>query len=101
MMMPKQKPEKPAPPMAPSCDALKPYSPPQLSRMPPRMAKPTPAAKMAANPAQSSRLAFGTMPESIPLLIYCVFLGLGESRRWMHQGGADRQQNLAGKITGR
>ena len=30
MMMPKQKPEKPAPPMAPSCDAVKPNSAPPV-----------------------------------------------------------------------
>lgn len=35
---------------------------PQLSKMPPRMAKPTPAARMAMNPAQRSRLAFGAIP---------------------------------------
>jgi hypothetical protein len=75
-MIPKQKPDRPDPAMAPSCVALKPYSLPQLSRMPPRIAKPTPAAKMAANPAQSSRLAFGTMPESITLLIIGMYFGL-------------------------
>src|SRR5262245_49973770 len=59
MMIPKQKPVKPPPEMRPSSSALKPYSLPQLSRMPPRMAKPTPAARMARKPAHSRRKALG------------------------------------------
>src|SRR5262245_17063454 len=62
MMMPKQKPLKPAPPMAPSWAAVKLNSAPQLSKIPPRMAKPTPAARIAMNPAQRSRAALGAMP---------------------------------------
>src|SRR5688572_20627400 len=61
-MMPKQNPVKPAPPIAPSCVAVKPNSLPQLSKMPPRIAKPAPAARMAVNPAHRSRLAFGAIP---------------------------------------
>src|SRR5688572_19623857 len=61
MMMPKQNPVKPAPPMAPSWVAVKPNSPAQLSKMPPRMPKPMPAAKIAIKPAHNSRLALGTM----------------------------------------
>src|SRR5687767_7910977 len=57
MMMPKQKPIRPIAPMLPSCPAVKPNSPAQLSKIPPRTAKPTPAAKIAAKPAQRSRLA--------------------------------------------
>src|SRR5687767_2405587 len=58
MMMPKQKPVNPAPPMAPSCAPVNPNSAAQLARMPPRMPNPMPAARMARNPAQSRRLAF-------------------------------------------
>ena len=68
MMMPKQKPVKPAPPMAPSCVAVKPNSAPQLSKMPPRMAKPMPAARIAMNPAHRSRLAL--VSDSICTFIY-------------------------------
>jgi hypothetical protein len=57
-MMPKQKLVNPAPPMSPSCVSVNPNSSFQLSKMPPRMAKPTPAAKMAMNPAQSRRDRF-------------------------------------------
>src|SRR6187397_423543 len=73
MMMTKQNPEKPAPPMAPSCPAVKPYSAPQLSKMPPRIAKPTPAAKMAMKPAHRSRLALGTAGVLSTLVIVVRF----------------------------
>src|SRR6478672_4821726 len=73
-MMPKQKPEKPAPPMAPSCAAVKPYSLPHAAKMPPRMAKPTPAARMARNPAQRSRLALGAIPS--------VFADMSVNQDW-------------------
>src|SRR5688572_11542548 len=62
MMMPKQNPGNPAPPIAPSCAPEKPNSAPQLSKIPPRMAKPTPAARMAMNPPQRRRLALEVMP---------------------------------------
>src|SRR6185503_11988611 len=79
MMIPKQKPEKPAPPIAPSCAAVKPYCAPQLSKIPPRIAKPTPAAKMAMNPAINNRLAFGAMASLLTCTLLIVFwlVGLG------------------------
>lgn len=61
MMIPKQNPESPAPVIEPSCCALKLNSLAQLSKMPPRIAKPTPAAKIAMKPAHKSRWALGTM----------------------------------------
>ena len=75
MMMPKQKPENPAPPIAPSWPAVKPYSAPQLSKMPPRMANPTPAARIAMNPAHNSRFAFGTIDS---LLTWALLIGGAE-----------------------
>ena len=69
MMMPKQKPVKPAPLMSPSCAPVKPKSAPQLARMPPRIPKPTPAARMAMKPAQSSRLALGAMPSCLMFMM--------------------------------
>ena len=59
MMMPKQKPVKPAPLTRPTSSAVKPNFAFQTSRMPPRMAKPTPAARIAMKPAANSRFAFG------------------------------------------
>src|SRR5687767_6463868 len=56
MMIPKQKPVKPAPPIAPSCPAVKPNSVPQLSMIPPRIANPIPAARIDMNPAAKRRL---------------------------------------------
>ena len=61
MMMPKQNPVKPAPPIAPNWVAVKPNSLAQLSKIPPRMAKPTPAAKIAMKPAHNRRFAFGAI----------------------------------------
>src|SRR5262245_1800397 len=74
IMMPKQKPVKPAPLMLPNSVAVKPNSAPQLSRIPPRIAKPTPAARMAIKPAQRSRFALvGVM------LSFLLFMDLGHS----------------------
>src|SRR5687768_12200736 len=73
MMIPKQKPENPAPVIAPSSEPVNPNSRPQLSRMPPRMAAPTPAARIAKNPAHSRRLAFG----AIAMLLTSGLFGLG------------------------
>ena len=61
MMMPKQKPVKPAPPMAPSCAPVKPKSAAQLARMPPRTPAPMAAAKIASEPAHNRRIAFGAI----------------------------------------
>ncbi len=65
MMMPKQKPVKPAPVMSPISVSVKPNSPRQLSKNPPRIAKPTPAARIAKKPAQRRRFALGAMPLSM------------------------------------
>src|SRR5436190_6172575 len=73
MTMPKQKPVKPAPLMSPNCWPVKPNSAPQLARMPPRIAAPTPAARIAAKPPYKSRLAFGVIPFPVPLLIGFLF----------------------------
>src|ERR1043166_2759387 len=67
MMMPKQKPGNPAPPMAPSCAPVKPKSAAQLAKMPPRIPKPMPAARIAMKPAKRSRFALGAI--AFPLLI--------------------------------
>src|SRR6185503_7883001 len=56
--MPKQNPVNPYPPMAPSIESVKPYSAFQLSKMPPRIAKPTPAARIAVKPAHNNRFSF-------------------------------------------
>src|SRR5262245_18156009 len=61
-MMMTPKPNRPPPVMPPSSVWVKPYSLPQRPRMPARTEKPTPEAKMAKKPAQSSRLAFGVVP---------------------------------------
>src|SRR5262245_48472204 len=59
MMMPKQKPVNPAPLILPTSVSVKPNSVRQLSRNPPRIAKPIPAARMAMNPPHSRRYALG------------------------------------------
>ena len=71
MMMPKQKPVKPAPPMAPSCAPVKPKSAAQFARMPPRTPAPMAAAKMASEPAHNRRMAFGAIAPAltVPLLM--------------------------------
>ena len=53
----------------PSSAPVKPNSAPQLARMPPRTPKPTPAARMAAKPAQSRRPAFGVIPSCLIFMI--------------------------------
>src|SRR5258706_15805788 len=72
MMIPKQNPVNPEPLIAPNSAPVKPNSDPQFARMPPRIPKPTPAARMAANPAQSRRFALGTIPLLFPLVIVVV-----------------------------
>jgi hypothetical protein len=62
----------PAPPMAPSWAPVKPNSFDQLSKMPPRMAKPTPAARMAMKPAQRRRFALGTVDVSVYVIGFGV-----------------------------
>src|SRR6185503_3631155 len=52
-------PHNPPPVMPPSSDLVNPNWPPQSPRMPLRMAKPTPFAKMVINPANSSQWALG------------------------------------------
>src|SRR5262245_22435708 len=69
-MMPKQNPVNPAPLISPSCCAVKPKSAPQFAKIPPRIPKPTPAARMAINPAIKSRLALG----AIASLLTCTLL---------------------------
>src|SRR5258708_1231815 len=59
MMMPK--PVSPPPVMAPNSLCVKPNCLPQSPRMPPRMANPTPAARMAMKPAKSRRFALGAV----------------------------------------
>src|SRR5262245_23742942 len=77
MMMPKQNPVKPAPPIAPSCAPVNPKSAAQLARMPPRIPNPIPAARMARKPAHSNRVAFGAMasPRTVTLLIALPLCG--------------------------
>src|SRR5207302_1289457 len=53
------KPHSPPPVMPPSSDFVKPNCPPQSPRMPLRIAKPTPFAKIVINPANSSQWALG------------------------------------------
>src|SRR5688572_4834250 len=78
MMMPKQKPVNPAPPMAPSCAPVKPKSAAQLARMPPRMPKPMPAARMARKPAHSKRLAFDAIGSLLTdRLLMAILVGSG------------------------
>src|SRR5688572_31221332 len=69
IIIPKQNPVNPAPPMAPNWAPVKPKSAPQLARMPPRTPKPMPAAKMAKKPAHNKRMALGAMPCADALLI--------------------------------
>src|ERR1051325_2606824 len=69
MMMPKQNPVNPAPLINPVSSPVKLKAFTQSLKMPPRMAAPTPAARMAMNPARRSRLAFGAIPFAFPLLI--------------------------------
>src|SRR4051812_35101644 len=57
MMMPN--PVNPPPVIAPSSVWVKPYCSPHWPRMPARIENPTPEARMAMNPAQSKRYAFG------------------------------------------
>src|SRR5687767_9228542 len=82
MMMPKQKPVNPAPPMAPSCAPVNPKSRAQLARMPPRMPKPMPAARIARNPAHNRRMAFGAIPWlltlAVPLLMVILIATVRE-----------------------
>src|SRR5688572_13041307 len=68
MMIPK--PVRPPPVIWPRSLCVKPNWAPQSPRMPPRMENPTPAARMAMKPAQSSRLAFGAMAS----LLTCALL---------------------------
>ena len=79
MIIPKQKPEKPAPPIAPNCVAVKLNSFPQLSRIPFRNAKPTPAARIAIKPAQSNLEALGTTAEEEGSLLMNLYLSVKES----------------------
>src|SRR5437867_1605164 len=79
MIIPKQKPVKPAPLMAPSCWPVNPKSAPQLARMPPRMPKPTPAARMAMNPANNSLFAFGAIATLLTSVLLIGFGGMGFS----------------------
>src|SRR2546422_667706 len=75
MMIPKQKPVNPAPLISPNCWPVNPKSAPQLARMPPRIPNPTPAARIARNPAIRSRLAFGAMATlltSALLIVLCA-----------------------------
>jgi len=60
MMMPK--PVRPPPVMAPSSVWVKPYCSAHWPRIPPRIANPTPAARIAMKPAHKSREALGTTP---------------------------------------
>ena len=69
MMMPKQKPVNPAPPIAPSCAPVNPKSAAQLNRMPPRTPAPIAAAKMASEPAHNSRIAFDAIASVVTVLV--------------------------------
>ena len=56
------KPVSPPPVIAPSSVCVKPYCSAHWPRMPPRIANPTPAARIAMKPAQSSRWALNGVP---------------------------------------
>ncbi len=72
MMTPKQKPVRPAPPMAPSCAPVKPNSAAHVARMPPRMPNPMPVARMARKPAHNSRWAFEAMASALAVALLMV-----------------------------
>src|SRR6267143_6709097 len=96
MMMPKQKLVKLAPLMSPNWAAVNPKSVPKLARIPPRMPKPMPAARMAKKPAQRSRFAFGAILLLFPLLIVLLFFCFGLTRNSLvgQRHGAARQDFL-------
>src|SRR5687768_13201094 len=72
MMIPKQKPVKPAPLMSPNSWPVKPNSAPQFARIPPRMPKPMPAARMAIKPAHNKRPELGAIPSCLIFIIDAV-----------------------------
>ena len=56
--------------------AVNPNSAAQLARMPPRMPKPMPAARIARNPAHSRRMAFGAIAPALTVPLLMGFLSL-------------------------
>src|SRR4029453_12434975 len=81
-MIPKQNPVNPAPLMSPSCWPVKPNCAPQVARIPPRMANPTPAARIARNPPQSRRLAFGAIATLLTVTLLIEALRTTARTRW-------------------
>jgi hypothetical protein len=75
IMMPKQNPVNPAPLIRPVSRPVKLNALTQSPKMPPRMAKPTPAAKIAMKPAKRRRLAFGAMATLLTSALLIVFFG--------------------------
>src|SRR5262245_30381405 len=91
MMIPKQKPVKPMPLMLPTSVSVKPNSDRQLSRKPPRMAKPTPAARIAIKPPQRRRLALEAMGPPLASDLDMESRGERGVSRWRTLVGAVRK----------